>query len=428
MMSYVSSNKKALSKMKRLSEKNLIEKIETIFRETKPASSTPDIISRHGKIFIHHGISFVLVDEGLNAYNDAVDEILRDEFFDDNFTRQYVERNIVQDFIASHYKSYRDGNLDIKVELNSIIRELRSFSDKYTVIIPIGGIKFDRKKSLKVGNVKIGRFRKKHFSPLKLKKISPIKSYIQGLEGKVVGVIEVKGESSKAMEKALLEVSRALNALRLYVRFFYYRSTDVQIRLMPQIMIGSIGPNLIDQKSNKVLCTGESAGSRPFVIDNKNLKKMRRFYFGEINSLLQSKRHELTPFEREILLSINWYGTAVDMTDPVLKFLNYAIVLEVLVSKQERDSDRTITDKLAEGIAFLLGKGYENRYKIKRKIKKLYRIRSSIVHGREESVDEQNLLLIEHVALTLILKLLKKRGLFRTNEELLDWIEEKRLR
>ena len=186
---------------------------------------------------------------------------------------------------------------------------------------------------------------------------------------------------------------------------------------------------LLDNQKQRILYSGEKrTGVFPFTINNPNLKKMRSLRFDVINKLLGKNPRDLTLFERELLLAINWYGTAVDMTDPVLKFLNYAIVLEVLISKFEKDSDRTITDKLAEGVAFLLGKKYEKRREIKKKIKKLYRIRSAIVHGGLDSVDDKNIREIEIAALYLILDLLGRIDQFTTKDDLLNWIEEKRLR
>ena len=154
---------------------------------------------------------------------------------------------------------------------------------------------------------------------------------------------------------------------------------------------------------------------------------MRKLHFAIINDLLRRDPADLTPFQKELLLAIDWYGTAVDMTDPVLKFLNYAIVLEVLLSKQERDSDRSITDKIAEGAAFILGLKYENRVEIKRKIKSLYGIRSAIVHAGKAFVEERDVREIELTAFFLILNLLKRRNRFQTKDDLLTWVEKKRL-
>ena len=354
---------------------------------------------------------------------------VKDRFFANQFTRKYVEEQIVQDFVAYHYESYLMGSLNIHAKVKDKIKELRTFSEKYTVVMPIGGIRLDGMRSLKIGNVKIGFFRKRKFPFRELRKFPRLSSFLEGLEGQLVGIVEVEGETLKANEKALSEVSKALNAVRLYVLTFHSRSSDVQIRIMPEIMIGRTGPTLLDRTKKDILYSGEQrAGVMPFVINNENLKKMRSLRFDDVKSLLKKGPIELSPFERELLLAINWYGVAVDMTDSVLKFLNYAIVLEVLVSKQEKDSDRTITDKLAEGVAFLLGRGYNNRVKIKRDIKTLYGIRSSIVHRGKQSVEVKHLRLIEYVALILILELLKKRKEFPTKRDLLEWIEKRRLR
>lgn len=416
-------------KMGNFSQSKLLRELEIILREAKRSPREFKVADRPARLFVSGGKSLILDDKGLDAFNNAVNEILKDDFFSANFTRKYVEDKIVMDFIINNYSSYLDGTLDIDARLSDEIQELRGFNERYQVIIPIGGIDFQRRGNLKVGNIEIGLFRKKDFSFRKLLTLSPVRTYLNGLEGQLVGTIDVAGEPLKAKEKALYEVARALKLLRLYVRAFHVKSTEVQIRILSQLMLGPGGPSLVDYPNKRILYSGElPAGIVPLTINKKNLEKMRRFGFNEISSLLRKELHDISPFEREILLAINWYGTAVDMTDPVLKFLNYAIVLEVLLSKQEKDSDRTITDKLAESVAFLLGKKYENRVKIKRNIKRLYGVRSSIVHGGKDFVEDRELRLIEYVALRLIILLLRKKSQFQAKQELLDWVEKKRLR
>ncbi|MEJ2170450.1 MAG: hypothetical protein P8X90_33555, partial [Desulfobacterales bacterium] len=147
-----------------------------------------------------------------------------------------------------------------------------------------------------------------------------------------MAIVEAKGEPIRAREKALNEVLKALNVLRLYVKLFYFRTTDVQLRVLAYRVTGLGGPVIENPQSKKIVYCGERpSGLLQFNIDKPNLGKMRKWRLGEISELLKKGSEELTSFEKKILLGVNWYGSAVDMTDLVLKFLNCAIVLEVLV-------------------------------------------------------------------------------------------------
>jgi hypothetical protein len=414
--------------MKRLSEDRLTNRFEVIFRELKGLGRGFNPIERRAAAFVVNGKTLVLEGKGLEAYWQAVDEILKDQFFSDNFSRRYVEQKIVRDYLAQNYKKYLTGSLDIRRGLSRRIQTLRKFNEKYHVIVPLGGIEINRKGNLNVGNVEIGLFRGKDFPFKKLRAIPSLRDFLVTLKGKVVAAIEVQGEPDKAKETAYSEVTNALNVLRLYVRAFFFRTTDVQIRTSSHFVMSSGHFTLVDEGTRKIIHGGENpAGSLTFKIDKHNLGKMRKNGFSELSKMLKMSRRDLTPFEREILLAINWYGMAVDMTDPVLKFLSYAIVLEVLLSKQERDSDRTITDKLAEGVAFLLGEGYENRKQIKQDVKKIYALRSAIIHGGRDFVEDKESRLVEYIALRSIWRLIKKRKAFPSKQALLDWVEKRRL-
>lgn len=414
--------------MRRLSKKRILEKLEFIFREASPPAAFDPNKEKSARLFFSTGVAFVLDGNGLKTFHEAVDSILEDEAIEDRFSRKYIAE-FLQRFVASGLRKFQEGELNILKELDEKLSELYQSQEKYTVIIPIEGIKFQRSRPLNIGKATIRLCRKRDLSFPKLRKHPRIKGYLDGLEGKVIGIVEAQGEPVKAQEKAFNHITKVLNVLRFYVRAFHYRSTDVQIRTMPEVVLPpDMGPLIYTRKKLIVYSGGRTSGLFSFTLSNNNLKKMRRLHFAIINDLLIRDPTDLAPFQKELLLAIDWYGTAVNMTDPVLKFLNYAIVLEVLLSKQERESDRSITDKIAEGAAFVLGLKYENRVEIKGTIKRLYGIRSAIVHAGKAFVEEKDVREIELAAFFIILNLLKRRNRFQTKDDLLAWLEKKRLK
>lgn len=413
--------------MKKFLQKKIIINLEIVFKGIKRPS-----VSNHshsiGRVFsTKRNGAFVLLDEVDKAFSASVDAMLEDEYYLNRFSKPYIDEKL-RGFVGSNREEYMAGDFDIKRKLREEIKEWDDSVGKFTVIIPVGGINFDKPRALKIGNAAIKKCRKDDLPFKRIRKYPAINSFLSALEGQVVGVVEVEGEPIKAREKAMIEISQVLNVLRLYVRLFHYSSNEVQIRIMPEIMIGAKSPTIINEPRQKIVYSGgKPGGALAYTINNKNLKKMQKHSFSVISGLLTKKSQKLSQFERQILRAIKWYGNAVDMADPVLKFINYAIVLEVLLSKQQRDSDRTITDKLAEGASFLLRKKYADRKDMRDIIKNLYGIRSSIVHGGKHFVEDKYIRQIEWIGLILILKLLKNLNKFDTKDVLLNWVDKKRL-
>jgi len=410
--------------MQKLLQKKIIANLEIVLKGIKrPSVSIP--YNSIGRVFsTKRDGAFVLLDEVDKAFSVSLDAILEDEYYSNRFSKSYIDQKL-QRFVGSNREEYMAGDFDITRKLREEIKEWDNSVGKFTVIIPIGGINFDRSRGLKIGNAVIKKCRKDDLPFKRHRKIPEINNFLIALEGQVVGAVEVEGEPIKAKEKAMIEISQVLNVLRLYVRLFHFSSSEIQIRIIPEIMTGAKHPVIINESKQKIVYSGgKPAGGMSYTINNENLKKMRKHSLRVINGLLTKK---LSQFEREMLRAIKWYGNAVDMTDPVLKFLNYAIVLEVLLSKQQHDSDRSITDKLAEGAAFLWSKEYADRKKMKSMIKKLYDIRSAIVHRGKHLVEDKYIRQIEWIGLILILKLIKNQYKFDKKDDLLDWIDKKRL-
>ncbi len=78
-----------------------------------------------------------------------------------------------------------------------------------------------------------------------------------------------------------------------------------------------------------------------------------------------------------IAVALNGFWTALRLTDLAQLFLSMTIVLEALLST----SNQEVTHQIAERAAILLAKNGTERCNIYKKIKKLYGVRSKIVHG-----------------------------------------------
>lgn len=177
--------------MRNLSKEKILKKLDVIFREAKPPTDF-DPNNGNASLFMSDGVGFVLSGEGLEAFNAAVDGILEDAFFGDNFSNQYAQ-GVVRSLIASNLNDYLAGNLNIEEKLNEKIEELRGFNETYTVLIRLGGIAFEKSKALRIGNSLIRKYRKNDLFLKRVSKIQGIRYYLKELEGKVICLVEVNG-------------------------------------------------------------------------------------------------------------------------------------------------------------------------------------------------------------------------------------------
>lgn len=152
---------------------------------------------------------------------------------------------------------------------------------------------------------------------------------------------------------------------------------------------------------------------------NKPLLPMVR----NVSGLLRKKRSEV---EELLLTAVETSGRATVATRPEQSFLLYAIALESLVLAGLREELRY---RLSHRVARVLERNVRRRVECSKRIKKLYDIRSKIVHsGSFEVVSDLDPM--RRHAKTVILKLLSNAGVRKcqTRQELNAWFERQELR
>lgn len=113
-----------------------------------------------------------------------------------------------------------------------------------------------------------------------------------------------------------------------------------------------------------------------------------------------------------VLRSIAFYKLAVETYYTAVRFLNYNIAMECIFTT----SDKKIKEQLSERVALFLAGSNSEREKIKGKVRKIYKLRSEIVHGdslekpKIEKVNDLILSLENYLRLT-YLEILKDKKL-----------------
>jgi hypothetical protein len=87
-------------------------------------------------------------------------------------------------------------------------------------------------------------------------------------------------------------------------------------------------------------------------------------------------------FQQRLRLAIEWIGQAISEAAPQSSFLKAAISLEIIFTHNEKSIiNPSILSQISEGTALLLGSNTHERLDLEKEAKRLYSLRSSIVHS-----------------------------------------------
>lgn len=154
-------------------------------------------------------------------------------------------------------------------------------------------------------------------------------------------------------------------------------------------------------------------------------EKVKKSIILDDNKLLLDCVQKRNEIEKRVHQAVSWFGKAVNADVPEDQFLFFAISVEsLLVGKESSNSfssQGSITQKISERSAFLLGDCFEKRIKIEDKVKKIYGVRSKIVHTGAKA-SKLDVIRIEEVTRDLIFKFSQKN--FTSHEEFQKWIKK----
>jgi hypothetical protein len=112
-------------------------------------------------------------------------------------------------------------------------------------------------------------------------------------------------------------------------------------------------------------------------------------------------------FEKHIIRCAEWTGQAIGEPNEAAALVKAAIALEVLFSTNERGLiTPSIMAQISESCAFLLGNENESPMEIEHELRRLYQVRSSVVHSGRDSVDSEDLNAFIRICRHVVIRLL----------------------
>lgn len=167
--------------------------------------------------------------------------------------------------------------------------------------------------------------------------------------------------------------------------------------------------------------TDATAGGFSIKKLRQNESPMVRSAIKRIESLLRKSDDEV----KELTLrAVRWGGRATTEETREESFLFFVIALECLLSP--RGNSGELRYRFSQRIAQLIGRDTSERKEVMEKAKKLYDIRSKIVHSGHYETTEKRYYEVRNIAKIVIFKLLTNRYVkrFHHSKEFEDWLNE----
>lgn len=151
--------------------------------------------------------------------------------------------------------------------------------------------------------------------------------------------------------------------------------------------------------------SGSSHGSfEPVAIDNDYFSSQSQGY-NKVWDMVSSEN--LNKFQKRILLAVEWLGQSIGDSSPQSSFLKAAISLEILFTYNEKIIiTPSILNQLSESVALIVGVNVEGKLELESRVKKLYSLRSAIVHSGKLNIQEAHRNELLQIARTVIRVLL----------------------
>jgi len=211
-------------------------------------------------------------------------------------------------------------------------------------------------------------------------------------------ITEVQSHSAHLAVVARRKVDRAVNALRAFTHILFTRRNRClfgMAGLVRQGMFSAFGRNEGATLSTVLEGVGYLV---PFELTKDAYEFLQNsMEFGKLSDIVGEDEGNLTGFQQVVAVASGWIGQAAIADTLEDEFVKATIGLERLLICGDEE---TTTERIAMRLAHLIGEQPEHKRLLYTRVKRLYGVRSNIVHQgfvgvSEDEMDEMNGFVIE---------------------------------
>jgi len=411
----------------------LISKLVVIAEQAKQQT----IPGNRFRIIDCEGVVIILSDEQLDNYTDIVRTILKNADWVTKFSEDYVD-NSLKTTLVNAVKN--NDQKEIEKFFDDFFLNLQTYSTRHKILVPILGITMDRD-VYEIGNVVLRKMTKEKTDELfssfekivlssndtpekKAAQIDRIRNITkERISNHTCSEFEAIAEPLRAKERAIEETRRVLDLFYYAIPSLYTKNVRVHIGLVGDIFRSERWIPVLSSDQKRFTLTEDIVGPLgTFEISQHHLDHMENIGVIKISSLLK-KTYPLNSYEESLLRAIHWYAISQKQNELENQLLNLITALETLLTPKDNSP---IQKSIAEGVAFLMGRSVENRIKLNKRIKEFYGLRCALSHGGKKNILEADLDELQLIVGNLIMVMINKLEDFKSQEDLLNWIEKEK--
>lgn len=393
------------------------------------------------RLITTEGISFLLVDDAINEHEKLLERLLQQERWQDKFSSDYLDK-AMQRIIASLIKEKRAalaGSL-----FDQLTHEYDIYSREHVVYIPLAGVNLPTD-SFPMGNIVFRKMTEIYLNDLfdriksivlftpsepevKEKYILRVKQGLETLRDAICAEYHIVAEPQRARERAEEETRDVLDLLRYSISLLYPEKLNVGVGFQGEIIsFIRIEPILSSDEQSFELHHSHKGPLCPFELSTDNLQKLEQVGIFKVADMLKYPE-KATDFDKTLLRGIHWFANSRIQFERENEFLNLMTCLETFLTRSgQAFISPSLAEQVADSVARLLTTKLENRKALKQRVKDLYGMRSGVSHGGAKTILETNLTDLRNIAKELIFQMIERKDEFRTHQEFLNWIDERRL-
>jgi hypothetical protein len=429
--------------MREPQKKVIIDKLTFIINGMPDLSSFHELLGPKSFIPGKKG-GLRLVGDGYVEFNNLCDMFQAEKDWKDKFSHEYIEEEVVTPLLNSALFNSDTGYL--QHELEAIVSKCDNYAEEHTAFLPIEGISMHIDQ-LVLGKNTLRNMTGEYFKTFEQKVISEIlrhetlqeKSKIELkvwhevikdiIQGKIVATYTTVAEPFRTQELAELECDRVIDILRY---FAYIKDQSINFglpwKLARRWSKVAVASSTYEFSFRSGVWHGEFEYNDPktgmlFELTDQTLLEMKQEGIYDLISVQPSKKKKI--FIDTLLFSIHWFINALMQDEPANEFLSLAVCLETFLTPG--DTSKSISNALAIGVAWVLGKDFAERQALYNKMKKLYSKRSSITHSGNRDIPAHELLDLRETVKAFLQAMIRRRNEFNTggDKTLQLWIDSK---
>lgn len=229
-------------------------------------------------------------------------------------------------------------------------------------------------------------------------------------------------ESFKAKEKAYEELSVFQNILRILA---WEKNHDYKINILNSIEYYGDECWMMTKEQGGGFF--KQLGGLDIKLQLEDIKDVEMDFLNRMEEINEAKTK--CELYSRLIRVIGFTGRAISEGATSIGFLQGMMAIECLLMKKEHKYvDKSISANICEACAFLLGNNQEERIVIDKEFRDLYGIRSGIAHGGKDNVEKDSYYRIINYAVKLIKKMCldKECSRWKSSDDIVEYVKRMR--